>query len=205
MRNALVAAAFLLSGCGLLTAEIDVERVDVTVPGNKFPSPLSASTTDYCNPSGLGNPPCVAATLDYDLGSYVPALTNSSVSYDLRLLDASITLSSTNTFVTDLSAIQSAVIRVLDAEPPPGWDGTTPLTGTVVASYTRANPIPSPFPESISVSGDSGLDLGPYLDTGKLPIRVEVVLDNSSVSDFWADVHAGFSLVMKVDWGSYVF
>ncbi len=201
MRNALVAAAFLLSGCGLLTAEIDVERVGVIVPNNQFKAPASSTSSDWCDPNAPptpAEPACMAAALDYDLGSYVPALTDNSVTYDLRLTDVDITLSA-GELMTDLAAIESAVVRVGYV-----YDSATSTVvdpGTVVASYYKE---PGSNPTTIAVSGKSEVDLGPYLDAGKLPVRVEVVLDYLTPA-FKADIQAGFSLMMKVDWGSYVF
>jgi hypothetical protein len=198
MRHALAAAAFLLAGCreSLLFADIEVPHIGVTLPAQAFPASDTSDPADWCDPAAPSDPPCIAATLDYDLGAEVPALMNDSVSYDLRLTEVTITLSATSAG-TDLSGVRTAVVRVLD-------DPTIFASGAVVASYTRPpGPIPDPPPTSIAVAGNASVDLGPYLDAGSLPIRVEVELDSLTPA-FDADVYAGFSLVITVDWGSYL-
>ncbi len=198
MRNALAAAALLLAGCQdpLLTAEIEVPRLEVTLPSQAFPESYTQDPTKWCDPAGQTDPPCVATAIDYDLGAKVPALTNDTVSYDLRLTDVTITLSASSS-LTDLSGVQSAQVRI-------GYDPAIPGSGTIVASYVRPDPVPNPPPTTVSVAGKAEVDIGPYLDAGHLPFRAEVVLDAATPA-FDADVTAGFSLVMNVNWGAYVF
>ncbi len=196
MRRILAAASLsLLAACEgpLLFLEIEIPEARVTLPSQSFPASDTSDTADWCDPSAPSNPlpSCVARTLDYDLGAEIPTLVEPGVTYDVRLTDVAITLSATET--GDMGGIVSAVVRVLD-------DPADPSAGTVVASYTRSG---TASPRSIAVSGNSSVDLGPFLNGGRLPIRVEIVFDNLTPA-FLADVEAGFSLVLKVDWGSYL-
>ncbi len=98
MRHALAATACLLAGCqgGLTTAEIDVPHLGVTLPAQEFPATDPFDPTNFCDPSlpvPQPFPLCIQKSLDYDLAAEVPALTNESVTYDLRLTEVAITLS----------------------------------------------------------------------------------------------------------------
>ena len=194
MRHALAATVVLLAGCqgDLTTAEIDVSHLGVTLPAQAFPASDTTNTADFCAAPPQSSPPCIQTTLDYDLGAQVPALTNKSVTYDLRLTDVAITLSAASAG-DDLYGVLSAKVIVKDL-----------VTGadTVVASYDRPASATSPI-HTLAVSGNASVDLGPYLDAGRLPVRVELLLTNGTPA-FWADVHAGFSLVVNVDWSTYL-
>lgn len=197
MRHALAASALLFAACGgpLLFAEVQVPDLQITLPSQSFPAVATSLPTDWCDPTVQGNPQCLGLTADYDVGAQVPALTEKAVSYDLRLTRVAITLSAVQQpgAPVDLSGVESATIRVLA-------DPAIPGSGAVVASYLK---VPGSTPETIAVTGNANLDLGPYLDAGRLPVRVEVYVSNGTAA-FDADITVGFSLVVNVDWGSYL-
>lgn len=196
MRHALAAAALLLAACDgpLLHAEIQIPDLQVTLPSQSFPAVNASLPADWCDPTLQTDPPCLALATDYDIGAQVPAVGEQGVSYELRIRRVAITLSATQQpgAPPDLSGIESATIRVLD----------DPLTGTgaVIASYVKP---PGATPDAIAVTGNANLDLSPYLDAGILPVRVEVVVSNGTAA-FDADITAAFSVVVDVDWGSYL-
>jgi len=194
MRHALAALALALAACDgpLLFAELSIPEIRVTLPGQTFPASDTTIPANWCSAIQV-DPPCIALTLDYDLGGNVPVLTEQNVTYDLRLTDVAIALSATEVG-KDLSGVRLATIRVLD-------DPLDPTAGVVVASYVRP---PGPVaPTTIAITGNANLDLGPYLEAGRLPVRVEVVLDAGTPA-FLADVQVGFSLEVKLDWGAYL-
>jgi hypothetical protein len=188
---ALLAAA--LPGCdGLLFAELQVPSLHATLPSQSFPASDTSDRNDWCDPSvAFNDPPCIQTTLDYDIGGMVPILTDPSVTYDLRLTDVAIHLSAAQAG-TDLTGVRSAAISVLT-------NPDDPASAVVVASYVRpAGTVPA---ASIGVTGNANLDLGPYLRGGALRVRAQLVIDRPTPA-FLADVAAGFSLEVKLDWGS---
>lgn len=200
MRHALAAAALLLTACdSLFTAELRVPVISVTLPGQEFPESNTTDSRYYCDPAApQSTPPCVGLTLDYDLGGQVPVLNEENVTYDLRLTDVALTLSATQTVTgdKDLSGVKSATIRVLA-------DPAIPGSGSVLATYVRPA-ITGPV-SSFAVSGNANLDLGPYLDAGRLPIRVDLLIDSVGPTPaFTADVQAGFSLEVALDYGAFL-
>lgn len=201
MRPLLLATALaLLSACdGLFSAELQIPEIRVTLAKQPFPESNTTDQRFYCDPSApQSTPPCIGLTLDYDLGGEVPVLNEENVTYDLRLTDVALTLSATQpvTGDKDLSGVARATLRVLD-------DPAIPGSGAVLATYVRP-PVTGPI-SSFAVTGNSNLDLGPYLETGKLPIRVELVIDSVGPTPaFNADVQAGFSLEVKLDYGAYL-
>lgn len=192
-----VLAALLLTSCGgpLLFVEVEIPDLQVTLPEQSFPAFNAPNPADWCNPAQQTNPPCVARGASYDIGQQVPAFNDKGVTTELRLKDLAFALSATQSAgaPADLAGIQSATLRVLD----PGGTGA----GTVIASYTRASV--SPPPTSVAISGNANIDLAPYLRSGVLPLRVEVVIDGST-SAFKADIHASFYARVKLDWGTYL-
>jgi hypothetical protein len=191
MRRAIPALlALALSGCDgpLLFAELQVPALRATLPSQSFPASDTGDPAYWCSASQT-DPPCIQTTLDYDLGGMVPILTDPNVTYDLRLTDVSILLSATEVG-KDLSGISLASVSVSDPVAAGSW--------VVVASYVRP---PGSGPSSaIGVSGNPNLDLAPYLDgTGSLRVRVELVIDQPTPA-FLADVAAGFSLEVKLDY-----
>lgn len=194
LTAATLAAASLvaLPGCGpLLEAELELPEVRITLPSQDFPA-SPAPPADWC---ASDRPECVATELMYELGAQVPIVNEPGVEYELWLKRAAIVLSASSAG-TDLSGIRSAELRVLDPDGAPG-------AGTVVASYV-ADPA-APPPASITVEGDAGLDLSPFVRGGRLQARVELIYDPLQPTPaFAADVSAAFSLDVKVDWGQYL-
>lgn len=201
MRHALAAAALaLLAACdGLLAADLRIPEVRVTLAQQDFPESNTTDVRFFCDPTAPQSlPPCVGLTLDYDLGAEIPILDDRNVAYDLRLTDVALRLSATQavTGEKNLSGVKLATLRVLE-------DPALPGSGAVLATYVR--PDGAPPVESFAVSGNSSLDLGPYLDAGRLPIRVELVIDSAGPTPpFTADVEAGFALEVEVDYGGYL-
>jgi hypothetical protein len=194
MRHALAALALALTACDvpLLSAELSIPELRVTLPAQAFPASDTTLPENWCaaTPS---DPPCIALTLDYDLGGSVPVLAERNVTYDLRLTDVAIALSATEVG-RDLSGVRRVTVSVLG-------DPLDPTTGLVLTSYAR--PPGAAAPTRIAITGNANLDLGAYLDAGRLPVRVEVVLDAGTPA-FLADVQAGFSLEVRLDWGAYL-
>jgi hypothetical protein len=194
MRHALAAASLLLAACdGLLTAELQIPAIRVTLPGQTFPASDTTIPENWCDPTDVSDPPCIAQTLDYDLGGEVPVLNEENVTYDLRLTDVALTLAATEVG-KDLSGVRSLTVRILA-------DPAAATSGFAVATYARPTGVVAPT--SIAVTGNGNVDLGPYLDAGRLPIRVELVLDHGT-PEFTADVQAGFSLEVALDYGAYL-
>jgi hypothetical protein len=200
MRHALVAAALLLVACDdLFSADLQIPRIQITLPSSEFPESDTGDPTYFCDPDApQSTPPCVGVTLDYDVGGNVPILDDPNVTYDLRLTDVALTLSATQTVTgdKDLSGVRLATIRVLE-------DPAFPGSGVVLATYARP-PGTEPV-ASFSVTGNSNLDLGPYVRAGRLPVRVELLIDSATPTPaFTADVRAGFSLEVKVDYDAFL-
>lgn len=201
MRPALLAAALaLLPACDrLFSAELQVPEIRVRLAQQRFPQSDTTDTRYFCDPAAPQSvPPCVGITLDYDLGGEVPVLNEKNVTYDLRLTDVALTLSATQpvTGERDLSGVKRATLSVLA-------DPANLASGTVLATYVRP-PVTGPV-SSIAVSGNSSLDLGPYLDSGRLPFRVELEIDSAGPTPaFDADVEVGFSLEVDLDYGAYL-
>ncbi len=191
---AAVLATAVLAGCDgpLLFAELQVPSLHATLPRQQFPASDTTDPANWCAAVQDPAAPCVQKTLDYDIGGMVPLLTDPSVTYDLRLTDVAIYLSAAQAG-TNLAGVRSAAITVLT-------DPADPGSAILVASYVRP-PGTTQVTTSIGVTGNSNVDLGPYLRGGALRVRAELVIDNPTPA-FDADVAAGFSLEVKLDWGS---
>jgi hypothetical protein len=199
-RPAALAALTLacLTSCSgpLLFAELEIPDLRVTLPRQSFPAFDAGNPASWCNPSGPPPPiPCVALATGYDLGAQVPALTQKGVTYELRITDVAFTLSATQSpgAPTDLGGIQSATVRV-------GADPAVPGSGVVIATYVRPA---AGTPTTLAVTGNANLDLAPYVSSGRLPVRVEVVIDGPTAA-FDADVLAAFYVRVTLDWGKYL-
>ncbi len=188
---ALTAALAALPGCGgpLLYADLQIESVHVTLPSQAFPASDTTNPADWCS-TQQSNPPCIQLTLAYDIAGQIPVLNEPNVTYDLRLTDVGITLS-TSSAGTDLSGIKAVAITVLA-------DPNDPASGIPVATYAR--PAGGAPPTTIAVSGTPNLDLAPYITAGSLPAHLELTVDQPTPA-FLADVGAGFSLEVKLDYG----
>lgn len=183
--RAAVLAAALLAGCGqpLLSAQVEVPELRMTSPAQAFPDAALAAPTDFCS----GTAGCLFTDAEYDLGAEVPGLGEDGVTVDLRLTDVALRLSALS---GSLDGIESVKVLVVD----PGSGAKT-----VVASYLKP---PGATPAEIRVSGNSNLELGPYVAGGRIDLRLEVTYDlGSPPGAFTADVEAGFSLVVTVKYG----
>jgi hypothetical protein len=158
-----------------------VPEVRIVEPGQLF-DPLNPTSADTCPPALASG--CVFRNMSYDLGAQVPVLDEPGVTFDVRLLDLALHLAG-----ADLSAIRGARVLL-----PDGRGGFT-----LIASY--AKPGSGPPPADVDVSGRTNLDLGPYIAGGKLPLRVEMDYDAAgTLSAFTADVEAGFSVIVTLDY-----
>ncbi len=186
------ALAAALAGCGgpLLFAEVQVPKVGATLPRQSFPASDTTDPADWCSALQT-DPPCIQTSIDYDLGGMVPILNDPGVTYDIRLTELAVALSTTEVG-KDLSGVRSASVSVLT-------NVADPASAVVIASYVR--PSGTATPTSISVSGNSNLDLGPYLRGGVLRVHAELVIDKPTPA-FLADVTSQLSLEAKLDWGS---
>lgn len=54
------------------------------------------------------------------------------------------------------------------------------------------------------MSGSTNIDLGPHLSAGKLDTRIEITYGSPPPGAFIADVQAGFSMIVTVDYGAYL-
>lgn len=174
---ALLVALLALPGLGcekLLFAEVESPRACVSLAGVSFPGTLGAS--------GL------ATQLSYDLGAELPVIDEPDVEYELRVLDMRITPSAG----TDLSGVEH--LRVLVVPP----DGSA-LAPQEIVRYDRA--AEGAVPE-IDAAGDTGVDLGPYLDSGRLDLRAEYEGASLPAEDWTAAVEGCFHLRARVDYGT---
>lgn len=194
MRHALAAAALLLAACDgpLLYVELEIPEIRVTLPSQSFPASDASIPDAWCDPTGQTFPPCLAVGLDYDLGAEVPIFEEENVTYDLRLTDVAVSLAATEVG-KDLAGVKLLRVRVLQ-------DPLDPASGVVVAAYARAD---GAAPASIAVTGNANVDLGPYLRTGLLPLRFELVVDQPTPA-FLADVEAAFSVSAELDYGAFL-
>jgi hypothetical protein len=181
MRRLLFAlpALALLSSCGLLYAEVEIPSVTMTLVDTAFPPTPALGT--------------MSKELDYDLGKDISLLTEKDVTFELRVLSMSLTLTSTST-LADFGSIQSVRMLVLPAA------GQTLPEPAVLATYTRSPT--DPHPRQIAVVGMSNLDLYPYLAAGALRLRFEAVSDSAGIIPAWTgDVGAEFFLKVRANYG----
>jgi hypothetical protein len=185
-------AAALLSGCGgpLLYGELEVPSLRATLPSQEFPA-SGADPAYLCQVFQYAGTECSQMTLDYDLGGMVPILNEPNVTYDLRLSDVAITLT-TASAGTDLSGIVRVTLSALT-------DPNDPASTVFIAQYLR--PAAGPPPATIAVTGNSNIDLGPYLRGGVIRVHAELEYDGATPA-FTADVTSGFSLLVKLDYGA---
>ncbi len=190
MNRSLLAAvpALLLAGCNqLLYAQLEVQKVTVNLPDQTFP----------------GTPPGtpLVKDLSYDLAADLPVITEKGVSYDLRLEELALSLGSTSN-LADFRGIQSVTISVV----PPAGSG---LSEFAVVEYQRG-PAPTGPITSVVATGQSNVDLAPFVQAGHLGLRVTAVeatdVPGSGLPtvDWTADVTGTFYLKVKLDYSSYV-
>jgi hypothetical protein len=182
MRRLLIAlpALALLSGCGLLYAEVEVPSITLTLKDQVFPAttvPGAALVKD----------------LNYDLGDKLSVLTKQDVSVELRLLSMRVDLVA-SPGMGDFGNIESVTLSILPAPP------QTMPQAAVIAAYTRSPA--NPNPTTISVTGLSSLDLFPYLDAGAMTLRFEAVSTTLGIIPDWTgDLAVEFYLVVNADLG----
>jgi len=195
---AVLLAAAVLAGCGqpLLSAQLEIPEIRITQPAQRFPA--AAPDPSYLCEIVAAN--CVKTDVSYDLGAEVPVFGEEGITFDLRLTDVALHLVadpdplSTATTPANLAGVES--VKVMTRPP-----GST-AAWTIVAAYSKT---PGASPTAIAVSGESNIDLGPYLSGGKLDARVEVIYDLANPTpDFFADIEAGFSLVVTLDYDAYL-
>jgi len=177
-----------LAGCDrpLLYAELVIPEIRISLPQQVFPASTGAPPETWCTPT---DPTCLVKEVEYDFADAIPLIGEKGVTVDLRMTEIAMTL---DAGTADLGSVESVTIRIVSPDDP----GDT----VVVASYVRTEPNPT----TITVSGNANIDLGPYLSGSKFVARAEMVYASSTPA-FTADVSARFSLVLTVDYGSYVF
>jgi hypothetical protein len=189
--HAALLAATLLAGCGqpLFSARVEISEIRITEPTKEFP-PAAFDPTSACSFLAPLPPNCVATSVAYDIGAELPVVNRKGVTLDLRLTDVALRLAAGA--ASDLRGVLRAEVDLRD-----------PVSGdfTKVAGYVR--PSPTAAPTTIAVSGSSNLDLARYLEAGALDARVAVEMDPFFLpSGFTADLEAGFSLVVTLDYTS---
>jgi hypothetical protein len=191
-RHVALAAALLLTACGgpLLSAELEIPEVGITLPSQVFPSVATAFPVNNCGTGTVAGTSCVQTDLVYDLGSKVGLLDQPNTRSEVRLTNLAVTLAATSA-LSDLGGVRSTVAEVVAP-------GAT--EGVVVASYTRAPGAPSP---TIAVSGNADLDLVPYIQNGKVTIHVKMTYDAPTPA-FRADVTAVFYVKETLDYGKTI-
>jgi len=174
----------LLSGCGLLYAELEIPSTTITLMSQAF-----AGT-----PAGAP----LVKDIPFDLGGNLPILTEKNVTFELRLTQMMVEIA-TGSVMGDFGDIESVTLSVL----PPA--GQTLPEEAIIASYTKAPPPADQHPTSISVAGMTNLDLGPYITSGAMTLRLKAVsLTGAPIPDWTADVGGEFYLKVRVDYGNMV-
>jgi hypothetical protein len=196
MRHAaLAAAALALSACGsvkdLFYAELEIPAVGITLPAQDFPGLEVADPGLACasDPSRC----TVSTTLLYDLAEQVDLLDEPNAEYEIRLTDLALELVAGDAGA-DLRAIRSVSVEVFLPAAPPGSDPV------VIASYLRPT---GAAPAAIAVTGNSNVDLAPYLEAGKLNVRVRMAYDALTPA-FTADVRGTFFVRVRLDYGRMI-
>ncbi|HTN51943.1 MAG TPA: hypothetical protein VML50_06035 [Anaeromyxobacter sp.] len=181
MRHAAAAALLLVSGCAL-TADVEIPTIALVLPQQSFPA--ASLVVNQC---GTGDPNgCVQTDLDYDLGSQIGILGAAHTTSEVRLTDLGIELTAG---ASNLDGIASAKVEVVA---PNGTDAV------LVASYAR--PASASNVQSIAVQGSADTDLSPYLQSGKIHVRLKLTYDAPTPA-FTADVRATFYVKVTYDYG----
>lgn len=176
----LLAAALALAACGqpFLSAEVEVPKIRIVKPPEYFPA-LPADPESVC--STIRVPHCTAQTYSFDLGT---ELDQKGVTTELRLTALAFRFTS-----GDTRGVRHAEVDVLD-----------PQTGvtTLVASYDRTSLLARPAEIGCETSN---VDLAPFLKSGKVDARVEVLLDPAFLpTGFTSAIDATFSAKLTVDY-----
>jgi hypothetical protein len=184
MRRPLIAlpALALLAGCGLLTAEVEIPSITITLKQQAFPG----------TPAGAP----LVKEISFDVGANVPFTDDPDVSYELRLTQMTVAIS-TGSVMGDFGDIESVTLSVL----PP--TGQTLPEETIVASYVKAPPPADQSPATIAVAGMASLDLAPYIASGNMTMKLQAVsLTGSAIPDWTADVSGVFYLKARANYGN---
>lgn len=192
-RLALAPLLLLAAGCGgpLLFAELEVPEVGLTVAQQTFPA-SGADPSFWCSLQQARGEECLRVEMTYDLGEEIELLTEDDVDYDIRLTGLSLRLASTSGGAADLGGVQRVSVSVV----PPGGGAAVQ-----VASYRRDDAAPAPT--QVSVTGNSNLDLAPFLEAGKVTLRLELSVDDAT-PEFTADVMGVFYVRVRLDYGAAV-
>ncbi len=172
---------FALSACGpVLFAELELPSVEVTLPQYSFP----------------GTPPGVPLTKDisFDLGASVPVVNEPNVTFDLKLNRMTLVLNTTGP-LSSFDQVDRVTITVLHP-------AATSLPDLVLIDYT--NPHTATGVTTITATSQTGADLKPYLEAGKITVRADYSGSGLPVSTWTADVTADFWMKVKLDYGTYL-
>jgi hypothetical protein len=171
-------ASLLLAGCGLLFAEVEIPLASITL----VREPVVAT------PPGTD----LSKDIDFDLGGSISLLTDKDVSYEVRLDLLEIALSQVQpTARPDLGTIDTVTITVVA----PAGSG---LATREVVRYVKVGAGPV---TSISATANGDVDLGPYLRSGKLTLRIS---GTGTLPNYaWnADITGTFYMKLKLNYGN---
>jgi len=183
----------LLAACGgpVLYVEVTIPQVKVALPRQSFPAFAGAPADP--NTACDGVPNCLFKDLEYDLADAVPLAGEENVEIDLRLTRLSMTLQTTPGGPGDLGDIEQVTLKIVNPDDPTDYE--------IAASYVRTEPNPTSF----TVSGNANLDLGRYLTGTVFKARAEMIYASGAiVPAFTADVDSEFSVVLTLDYGTYI-
>jgi hypothetical protein len=183
MRRLLIAlpSLALLAGCGLLTVEVEIPSVSITLAQRAFTG------------TAAGAP--LVKEIAFDVAANVPFTDDPDVTFELRLTRMQVVIA-TGSAMGSFGDIGSVTLTIL---PPPGQPS---LEEAVVAAYQKAPPPADQNPTSIEVAGMSNLDLAPYITGGSLTMKLTAVsLTGSAIPDWTADVGGEFYLKATVPYG----
>jgi hypothetical protein len=183
MRRPLIAlpALALLAGCGLLSADLEIPSATITLVQQSFPGV----------PAGAP----LVKDIPFDIGTQLPVTTGTDVTYELRLTQVLVALAN-GSAMGDFGDIQSVTLSVL----PPS--GQTVPAEAVIATYAKAPPPADQLPKTISVAGNSSIDLAPYVASGTLSLRLTASsISGLAIPDWTADVGGVFSLKVHAAYG----
>jgi hypothetical protein len=176
MRRILSAlSALLLSGCGLLYAEVEIPKIEVTLPQESFPGTAAGGS--------------LSKDFTYDLGSDISVITDNDVTVVLKLQSLSIASA------TDLYPVQSVSVVVV---PPAG----SLLPEVALVDYLRPTGAVSPV-HDLQAASSSDADLGPYLTAGTLTLRASAS-GALPASGWLGDVTADFYLKVRYPYGKQI-
>ena len=131
-------------------------------------------------------------SFEYDLGSRLDILTQDHVTYELRIVRLG------GELVGDGAVNLSNVERIRL------WVTSAPLPDRLVLDYVPdpANPTPNRIP----VASNPNIDLGPYLESGLIGLRLEMdAAPGTNIGQFTSRIDACFYVRARLDYDEYVF